>query len=254
MIGLLLVAMFAAQAPQSVYIEELTSPEIRDAIAAGKSTAIIYTGSTEQNGPHMVTGKHDFIAHWVAGRIADSLGDALVYPTLPFAPTGDVSPPTEHMRFPGTVTISDQLFGEVAEAVARSAIAAGFKTIVLMGDHGGGQDALARAAARLDSAWRPRGVRVCFVGDVYTKARDLTRAYLVAHHIEPGEHAGPDDTSELWAIDSTHRWIRVDRLAPGDGKNGVSGDPRQASPEMGRIFLGYKVTAAVAEIRRLRGR
>lgn len=254
MIALLLVTALAAPAPQSVYIEELTSPEIRDAIAAGKSTAIIYTGSTEQNGPHMVTGKHNFMAHWVAGRIADSLGDALVYPTLPFAPTGDVSPPTEHMRFPGTVTISDQLFGEVAEAVARSAIAAGFKTIVLMGDHGGGQDALARAAARLDSAWRPRAVRVFFVGDVYTKARDLTRAYLVAHHIEPGEHAGPDDTSELWAIDSTHRWIRVDRLAPGDGKNGVSGDPRQASPEMGRIFLGYKVTAAVAEIRRLRGR
>jgi len=254
MIAVLLAASLAAQAPQSVYIEELTWPEIRDAIAAGKTTAIIYTGSTEQNGPHMVTGKHNFIAHWVAGRIADSLKDALVYPTLPFAPTGEVSPPTEHMRFPGSVTISDQLFGEVAGAVARSAIAAGFKTVVLMGDHGGGQDALARAAALLDSAWRPRGVRVFFIGDVYTKAREQTRAYLVAHHIEPGEHAGPDDTSELWAIDSTHRWIRADRREPGDGKNGVSGDPRQASPEMGRIFLGYKVTAAVAEIRRLRGR
>ncbi len=254
MIAFVLAAALAAQAPQSVYIEELTWPEIRDAIAAGKTTAIIYTGSTEQNGPHMVTGKHNFIAHWVAGRIADSLGDALVYPTLPFAPTGDVSPATGHMRFPGSVTLSDQLFGEVADAVARSAIAAGFKTVVLMGDHGGGQEALARAAAQLDSAWRPRRVRVFFVGDVYTKARDETRAYLTAHHIDPGDHAGPDDTSELWAIDSTQRWIRADALAPGDGQNGVSGDPRQASPELGRIFLGYKVTAALAEIRRLRGR
>jgi creatinine amidohydrolase/Fe(II)-dependent formamide hydrolase-like protein len=254
MIAVLLAATLTAQAPQSVYIEELTSPEIRAAIAAGKTTAIIYTGSTEQNGPHMVTGKHNFIAHWVAGQIADSLGDALVYPTLPFAPTGDLSPPTGHMRFPGSVTISDQLFGDVAAAVARSAIAAGFKTVLLMGDHGSGQDALARAAAALDSAWRPRGVRVLFVGDVYAKARDQARAYLAAHHIEPGEHAGPDDTSELWAIDSTHRWIRADRRVPGDSQNGVSGDPRQASPEMGRIFLGYKISAAVAEIRRLRGR
>ena len=253
MIAFVLAAALAAQTPQSVYIEELTWPEIRDAIAAGKTTAIIYTGSTEQNGPHMVTGKHNFIAHWVAGRIADSLGDALVYPTLPFAPTGTVSPPTEHMRFPGSVTLTDQLFGDVAGAVARSAIAAGFKTVVLMGDHGGGQEGLARAAARLDAAWRARGVRVFFVGDVYTKARDETRAYLTAHHIAPGDHAGPDDTSELWAIDSTHRWIRADRLAPGDGKNGVSGDPRPASPEIGRIFLRYKITAALAEIRRLRG-
>src|SRR5437660_7501259 len=171
MLAFLFVAAVAAQAPQSVYIEELTSPEIRDAIAAGKTTAIVYTGSTEQNGPHMVTGKHNFIAHWVAGRIADSLGDALAYPTFPFAPTGDVSPPTEHMRFPGSVTISDHLFGAVAGAVARSAIAAGFKTVVLMGDHGGGQDALARAAAPLDSAWRPRGVRGCVVGGVSTKGR-----------------------------------------------------------------------------------
>ena len=253
MIAVLFAAALAAQAPQSVYVEELTWPEIRDAIAAGKTTAIVYAGSTEQNGPHMVTGKHTFIAHWVAGQIADSLGDALVYPTLPFAPTGDVSPPTGHMRFPGSVTVSDRLFGAMATAVARSAIAAGFKTVLLMGDHGGGQEALAQAAAQLDSAWRPRGVRVFYIGDVYTKARDQARAYLVAHHIAPGEHAGPDDTAELWAIDSTHRWIRADRLAPGDGKNGVSGDPRPASPEIGRIFLRYKITAALAEIRRLRG-
>ena len=254
MIAVLVAATLAAQAPQSVYIEELTWPEIQGAIARGTTTAIVYAGSTEQNGPHMVTGKHTFIAHWVAGQIADSLGDALVYPTLPFAPTGDVRPPTEHMRFPGSVTVSDRLFADVAGAVARSAIAAGFTTVFLMGDHGGGQAALARAAAQLDSAWRRRGVRVFYVGDVYTKARDQARAYLVAHHITPGEHAGPDDTSELEAIDSTHRWIRADRLAPGDGKNGVSGDPRQASPEIGRIFLGYKIAAALAEIRRLRGR
>jgi hypothetical protein len=46
------VAIGAARAePGSVWIDDLTWPEIRDAIAAGKRTAIIYTGSSEQNGP-----------------------------------------------------------------------------------------------------------------------------------------------------------------------------------------------------------
>src|ERR1044071_8633447 len=73
---------------ESVYIEDLTWTEVRAAIQAGKTTAIIYTGSTEQNGPHMALGKHNFVAHYVAGQIAEKLGNALVYPTLPFAPTG----------------------------------------------------------------------------------------------------------------------------------------------------------------------
>ena len=80
-----LLAMFAAPlsvcAQRSVYIEDLTWPEVRQAIQSGKTSAIIYTGSTEQNGPHMAIGKHNFIARWVAGAIAIKLGDALVYPT-----------------------------------------------------------------------------------------------------------------------------------------------------------------------------
>jgi hypothetical protein len=72
----------------SVYIEDLTWPEVKAAIAAGKTTAIIYAGSTEQNGAHMALGKHNFIAHYAAGEIAKKLRNALVYPTMPFAPTG----------------------------------------------------------------------------------------------------------------------------------------------------------------------
>ena len=92
--------------PGSVWIDDLTWPEIRDAIAAGKRTAIVYTGSSEQNGPHMVIGKHNIVAHHVAQRIAEQLGDALVYPVMPFSVTGTLSPKSGHMRFPGSVTIA----------------------------------------------------------------------------------------------------------------------------------------------------
>src|SRR5215471_5319482 len=98
----LLVVLLFITAPvyaqgTSVWIDDHTWPEVQDAIAAGKRTAIIYVGSSEQNGPHMVIGKHNFIARALAQRIAEELGDALVYPTLPYAVTGNAITRTGHM-------------------------------------------------------------------------------------------------------------------------------------------------------------
>src|SRR5689334_858954 len=108
--ALALVASSVSAQVRSVYIEDLTWTEVRDAQRAGYTTAIIYTGSTEQNGPHMVLGKHNFIARELAGRIARELGHALVYPTLPFAPTGTLNPKAGHMRFPGSVSLSAESY------------------------------------------------------------------------------------------------------------------------------------------------
>ena len=106
---LFIVVPAHAQAP-SVWIDDLTWPEVRDAIAGGKRTAIIYVGSSEQNGPHMVIGKHNFVARALAQRIAERLGDALVYPILPYAVAGNALTRTGHMRFPGTVTLTPEAF------------------------------------------------------------------------------------------------------------------------------------------------
>ena len=53
MAAALLTVAVGVQA-QSVFMEDLTWPEIRDAMAASKRTAIVYAGGIEQNGPHMV--------------------------------------------------------------------------------------------------------------------------------------------------------------------------------------------------------
>src|SRR5205085_7386849 len=90
--------------PNSVFLEELTWVEVRDAIAAGKTTVIIPTGGTEQNGPHMVLGKHNYLVKYKAGEVAKRLGNALVAPVVAYVPEGDVNPPTGHMRFAGTIT------------------------------------------------------------------------------------------------------------------------------------------------------
>ena len=262
---LVLTAASALLLPQSsvaqgehrpVLIEDMTWTEVRDALAGGRTTAIIYVGSTEQNGPHMALGKHNFIAHYVAQRIAEELGDALVYPTLPFAPAGDPVAKTGHMRFPGTVSLTPAVFESVVRAIALSAITAGFRQVYIMGDHGGGQEQLRAAAESLDAAWRPSGVRVRYVADLYYKEKDQMRAYLAERHIAPDLHAGTDDTSELMYIDSLGHWIRADKLARSDStqqaRTGVDGDPTKATREMGRVFVGYKVADAVAQIRAFR--
>lgn len=251
LLSLSLLFFPVAARPGPVFIEDLTWTEVRDAIAAGSTTAIYYAGSTEQNGPHMAIGRHNFVARYVAGRIAEKLGNALVYPVMPYAPTGDALGRTGHMRFPGSVSVADRTFGAVAREVALSAIAAGFRNVVLMGDHGGGQATLRRVAADLDRQWASRGIRVHYIADLYYRTEEQVRQYLAQQGVAMGRHAGVPDTSELLFLDRDGQWVRRDRLAPGDERMGVDGDPRQASAELGKVFIEFKIDNAVAQIRRV---
>jgi creatinine amidohydrolase/Fe(II)-dependent formamide hydrolase-like protein len=196
----------------------------------------------------MALGKHNFIAHYVAGRIARKLGNALVAPVMPFAPTG------EHMRFPGTVNMSDPTFAAVAREVGMSMFSAGFRVVCFMGDHGGGQEALKNVAAELDREWWSKGRRAYYIGDAYYKAEAEINAYLMQRKLPPGAHAGIEDTSELLFLDRGQKWVRRDELAAADEKSGVDGDPRRASASLGRIFLDIKVKNAVAQIQTLVGK
>src|SRR3982751_4783162 len=105
----------SAQPGKSGFREELTATEVRDAITAGKTTVIVPVGGTEQSGPHIVLGKHNVRARVLAGRIAERLGNALVAPVVAYVPEGDITPPTAHMRFPGTLTVPAKTFESVLE-------------------------------------------------------------------------------------------------------------------------------------------
>src|ERR1700759_4327991 len=138
-LGLAAAHVGAAPAPATVLLDELTWTELRDEIKAGKTTIIVPVGGTEQSGPHIVLGKHNVRARVLAARIATSLGNALVAPVIAYVPEGAIDPPAGHMRFAGTISIPEAAFEATLEGAARSLRQAGFRDIVLIGDHGGYQ-------------------------------------------------------------------------------------------------------------------
>lgn len=242
----------AWSAPASVYLEELTSTEVRDALRAGTTTIIIPVGGTEQSGPHMALGKHNVRVRALAGKIAESLGDALVAPVMAYVPEGRVAPPSGHMRFAGTISVPDDAFKGVVEGAARSFRQSGFVDVVLIGDHGGYQAQLKAVATRLNHAWASSPARVHFISDYYRvtqtdyvralKARGLSEAQI-------GTHAGAADTSLMMAVDATA--VRSPQMteAPQDGLDGVTGDPRASSAALGQLGVELIVAKTVAAIR-----
>ncbi|HJV63543.1 MAG TPA: creatininase family protein, partial [Albitalea sp.] len=127
----------------------MTWTELRDAVRAGATTALVPIGGTEQSGPAMVLGKHNVRARLLAGRIAQRLGQAVVAPVIAYVPEGAINPPTAHMRFAGTLTIPDAAFEATLEYTARSLRQHGFRDIVFLGDHGGYQKNMKRVADKL---------------------------------------------------------------------------------------------------------
>jgi creatinine amidohydrolase len=242
----------AAEIPGTVFVEELTWTEVRDAIKAGKTTIIFPTGGTEQNGPHMVLGKHNFIVKHTAEQIARRLRNALVAPVLAYVPEGNVDPPTSHMRYPGTITLPNEYFMKVTEYAARSFKVSGFKDIVLIGDSGPNQKGLQSVADLLNREWENTPVRVHFVPDYYNE--NGFRAWLQTQGETPegiGTHAGISDTSQLMALNPS--WVRNDKLAPGGDRSvtGVSGNPARASIAYGKKGLEFKIDAAITQIQKL---
>ncbi len=223
----------------------MTWIEIRDAVASGKTTILIPTGGTEQNGPHMVTGKHNFVGAETARRIAAKLGDAFVAPILPFVPEGDISKREGHMGYAGTVSLTPDVFAAVLTATAESFKAHGFKTIVFIGEHGASIEPQHQTAERLSQLWAGEGVRVINAANYY--AANGQADWLKAHgesEAAIGVHATIQDTSELLAVypDGVRMGKRV------ADKDGVKGDPSKATAEIGRAMLDLKVEAAVKEI------
>ena len=246
----------AAMPASSPHIEDMTWIELRDRINGGTTTILVPIGGTEQNGPHMVLGKHNARARALAARIAQRLGNAVVAPVIAYVPEGAIDPPAAHMRFTGTISIPDAAFEAVLEATARSFRQHGFRDVVFLGDHGGYQKSEERVAAKLNREWTAQpACRVHALVDYYRVTQTGYVDALKARGFgldEIGTHAGLADTALALAIDPAlvRRDVLVNNPKAG-ARDGVYGDPRRATAELGQAGVDAVVEASVAQIKAL---
>jgi creatinine amidohydrolase len=244
-----------ARAASPVQIEEMTWTEVRDRIAGGTTTILVPIGGTEQNGPHMVLGKHNVRARVLAGRIAERLGNALVAPVVAYVPEGSIRPPTAHMRFAGTISIPESTFESMLEATARSFKQHGFRHVFFLGDHGGYQKNQERVALRLNREWAADpACRVYSLREYYSVTQDAYVDALKQRGFSPaeiGSHAGLSDTALSLAVDqSLVRSVKLKDAAKPGSQDGVTGDPRRATAELGHAGVQQILDASVAAVRK----
>jgi creatinine amidohydrolase len=244
------------QPPGVPFIEQMTWTEVRDAIAAGKITVIIPVGGVEQNGPHMVLGKHNYIVTFAARVMAERLGNALVAPVVAWVPEGNYNSASFGTR-PGAISNPAPGYQSLLDAAVRSLRVHGFTDILLIGDSGGNQGGIRSVADSINKEWAGTGARVYALVDYYEKSRADLRAWLLAEYgydgATVGSHAGISDTSQLMYIFAGG--IRPEKIMPGGGgrASGVNGDPTKATVEIGKKAIDFKVNAGIAQYRALKG-
>lgn len=241
-----------------VEFDMMTWQEVKQAIQGGKTTALVYNGGTEQRGPQNVNGGHTLIARETGRRIALKLGNAILAPVLPYSPNN------ANADLPGTIGLTPQLFAAMNEQIAEQLIISGFKNVVLMGDHGGGQKELGEVAKKLDDKYSGKGIHVVFCDQVYVGTTehpgaqaDFIKWLGDQGYPAPGGHAGVMDTSEMIYLGGDKGWVRTSlvptalanpKSAP---SNGISGDARRSTSQLGKQFIDMKVDYAVRQINQL---
>lgn len=238
------------EALNSVWIEELTWMEVRDAIADGTTTAVIATGGIEQNGPYLATGKHNYVLQGACEGIARELGNALCAPIVKLVPEGDIEEPSGHMRYPGTISLREETFRAVLDDVASSLKAHGFEHIVFIGDSGGNQAGMEAVATALNERWSEASAH--YIPEFYQYREVFTYMEDELGIAEPTNDGLHDDfviTSIMMVTDPTT--VRYDqRVAAGKATiNGLSIEPREETIEIGRQLLRFRVDQTVAAIR-----
>jgi creatinine amidohydrolase len=238
----------------TVFTEEMTWMEVRDAVAAGKTTAIVATGGVEQNGPYLATGKHNYILRATTQAIARRLGNALIAPIVPFVPEGDIDPPTQHMRYPGTISVSEATFEALLLDICGSLRTNGFKNIVLLGDSGGNQAGMKRVAEKLNDHWGASGPRVHFIAEYYDYdevAEWLEKEGL--HQVPEGYHDDLAVTAILMTVDPNLVRMKERGAAGKFSINGVELAPAAKTIELGKRIVDFRASATVRAIERAIG-
>ena len=237
----------------TLFIEEMTWMEVRDALAAGKTTVIVATGGVEQNGPYLAAGKHNYILRATTQAIARKLGNTLVAPIVPFVPEGDIDPPSGHMRYPSTISVTEKTFEALLTDICASLKTHGFKEIVLIGDSGGNQAGMKRVAAELNARWSHQAARVHFIPEYYDYPG--VAKWLEGEGIKQIPEGLHDDfaiTAIMMTVDPTTVRMKERGAAGKFSINGIDLAPAPKTIEWGKKIIEFRANATVKAIEQAR--
>jgi len=237
--------------PDTVWLEEMTWMDVRDALKAGKTTIIIATGGIEPNGPWLALGKHNYILRVNCDAIARKLGNALCAPIIPLVPEGNIEPKSGHMGTVGTISMREETFQAMLTDVVHSFKMHGFENIILIGDSGGNTKGMEAVAQKLNGEWKSSPL-VAHIGVYYDY--DAVQRYLVELGVTPGKsdglHDDPAITLNMMVADlNSVRWdqrVKANKATI----NGVSIADKDKALAIGRKIVEMRANVAADAIRK----
>ena len=232
----------------SVWIEELTWMEVRDALEDGKTTVIVAAGSLEQNGPYVATAKHGYVLQATTEAIARKLGNALIAPLILMEPGRPDSP-----RYPGTIPVRMETYKAVLTDVATSLKQHGFENIIMIGDSGGNQRGLQEVTEELSAKWDGESTRVHFVREYYDSwqlSDGAVEEVTGKAEVSEGIHDDYSVNSIIMTVDP-EKVRYAQRVAANKATiNGISIEPKEKTIANGRKLVEIRANASVEAIRR----
>lgn len=234
----------------TVWLEEMTWMDVRDAMKAGKTTVIITTGGIEPNGPWIALGKHNWVLHTNCEAIARKMGNALCAPIVKFVPEGNAEPPSGHMTSPGTITMRETTFRAILTDLVVSLKAHGFTQIFLIGDSGGNQPGQRAVADSLNKLWGGAPL-VAHIQEYYDYAA-VTAHMKEKGLMEEGKSDGLHDDAvislNIFADDP--KAIRLDeRIKAGKATiNGVSLADKKKNAALAKEIIDFRTKMTIEAI------
>lgn len=241
-----------------IRLEEMTWPEVEEAIQDGVDTVVIVAGATEEHGYHLPMGSDTMWGYEFGERVARRLGNAFLAPVIPVGCSDSL------MSFPGTMTVRESTLIDTLVDYCTSLAPHGFNRFVLISSHGGDFQPVQAAAEQLSTEQTDLAVvaALCDMQEIVAVIYVTAQQYGVTAEIA-GAHSGEFETSVMLAVrpDLVHMdraragWVGDIRKAPPGfieqdmreiSDVGVLGDPRPSTPEMGNAYLEDLVSAVVA--------
>jgi creatinine amidohydrolase/Fe(II)-dependent formamide hydrolase-like protein len=239
------------EAVDTVFIADMTWMEVRDAMKAGKDTVLIASGGVEQNGPYLVADKHQVVLRATTDAIARKLGNALVAPLVNLVPEGDIDPPTEHMKYPSTVSVSEDTYRRLLTDICSCYRTHGFKHIVMIADSGGNQAGMKAVAEHLTAKWKDGKSRVYYIPEYYNYGD--VKKWLEDQGVKQTDEGLHDDfaiTAIMMTGDPSSVRMKQ-RVAAGKFKiNGIDLAPADKTIEWGKKVVDFRADVAVKAIRK----